>query len=77
MPREKAHGEHGKNLFSFVGFIRFVAIFISQNLAEKTRKLTIVITEMPLPRIPRIHTQMGAIRGNEYPSLRTAQIVKS
>ena len=29
MPRKKAHGEHGKNLFNFV------AIFISQNLAEK------------------------------------------
>jgi hypothetical protein len=28
-----------------VEFVRFVAIFISQNLAQKTRKQTIVITE--------------------------------
>jgi hypothetical protein len=48
MPRKKAHGEHGKNLFRFVAFVQFVALFILQNLAEKTRKLAIIVTEKHL-----------------------------
>ena len=53
MPRKNAHGEHRKNLFRFVEFVLFVAICISQNLAEITRKLGIVITEKDAQRSPR------------------------
>jgi len=42
---EKGHGEHGKIFFCVLRVLSSVAIFFSQNGAEKTRKLAIVITE--------------------------------